>query len=584
MGRKVSFLRMKMSQLFGSTLREAPAGAETPGYQLLLRGAYIRQLGQGIFSYLPLAWRVMRRIEDIMRDEMNAAGGVEMSMPMVHPGELWKRSGRYETVGPEMVRFVDRRDRPLVLAMTHEEVVASLSATEIQSWRQLPKLVYHIQLKFRDDPRPRAGLLRVREFTMKDAYTLDRDEAGLDVQYERLHLAYDEIFRRCELPVIAVTADVGMMGGSLAHEFMYLNPIGEDTIVLCDSCGYAQNRQVAQAKKPVAEVTEEPLPIERVSTPDTTTIETLCKLLGISPDRTAKIVFLATDSGGLVVAVVRGDMQVNETKVGNLVHAAELRPMTVEEIRSIGCVPGYASPIGVGDRAMVIVDDLVAESRNLVAGANEEGWHLLNVNSGRDFDPDIVADITAADGGQPCVVCGSTLRTERGVEVGNIFKLGTRYAESLGANYLAEDGTEQPIVMGSYGIGVGRLLASISEEHRDDRGLRWPASVAPFAVHLCALGDEGLEAAPAIVGELESAGIDVLVDDRRERPGVQFTDAELIGCPVLLTVSKRSLASGGVEAKLRSAEGRESEIVPAGELVSWVSEALEGRRLGGRVS
>jgi prolyl-tRNA synthetase len=524
----------------------------------LLRGAYIRQLGQGIFSYLPLAWRVMRRIEDIMRDEMNAAGGVEMSMPMVHPGELWKRSGRYETMGPEMVRFVDRRDRPLVLAMTHEEVVASLSATEIQSWRQLPKLVYHIQLKFRDDPRPRAGLIRVREFTMKDAYTLDRDEAGLDVQYERLHLAYDEIFRRCELPVIAVAADVGMMGGSQAQEFMYLNPIGEDTIVLCDSCGYAQNRQVAQAKKPVAEVTEEPLPIERVSTPDTTTIETLCKLLEISPDRTAKIVFLATDSGGLVVAVVRGDMQVNETKVGNLVHAAELRPMTVEEIRSIGCVPGYASPIGVRDRAMVIVDDLVAESRNLVAGANEEGWHLLNVNSGRDFEPDIVADITAADAGQPCVVCG--------------------------ANYLAEDGTEHPIVMGSYGIGVGRLLASISEEHRDDRGLRWPASVAPFAVHLCALGDEGLEAAPAIVGELESAGIDVLVDDRGERPGVQFTDAELIGCPVLLTVSKRSLASGGVEAKLRSAEGRESEIMPAGELVSWVSEALEGRRLGGRVA
>ncbi|MGO9195905.1 MAG: proline--tRNA ligase [Acidimicrobiales bacterium] len=570
-------MSMKMSQLLGTTLRDAPAGAETPGYQLLLRGAYIRQLGQGIFSYLPLAWRSMRRIEDIMREEMDAAGGVEMTMPLVHPGELWKRSGRYDTIGPEMIRFVDRRDRPLVLAMTHEEVVATLSATEIQSWRQLPKLVYHIQLKFRDDPRPRAGLLRVREFTMKDAYTLDLDEAGLDVQYNRLYDAYQDIFRRCELPVIAVTADVGMMGGSQAHEFMYLTSIGEDTLVLCDSCGYAQNRQVARAARPAANASDELLPLERVSTPGTVTIGKLCELLGIAPEQTAKVVFLATDSAQFVVAVVRGDMQVNDTKVSNLVKAAEVRPMTPEEISGIGCVPGYASPIGVGDRATVIVDDLVAESRNLVAGANEEGWHLLNVNVGRDYEPDIVADITAAEDGQPCVVCGSPLRTERGVEVGNIFKLGTKYSTSLGANYLAEDGSEKPIVMGSYGIGVGRLIASIAEEHRDDRGLCWPVSVAPFAAHLCALGDEGLDAAPGIVQTLVSGGIDVLLDDRGERPGVQFTDAELIGCPVLLTVSKRSLAAGGVEARLRAAEGRASEILPVDALVSWVRERLGAR-------
>ncbi len=568
-----------MSQLFGTTLREAPSGAETPGYQLLLRGAFIRQLGQGIFAYLPLAWRVMRRIEDIMREEMDAAGGVELSMPVVQPAEIWKRSGRYESVGPEMARFSDRRDRPVVLAMTNEEVVAMLAESEIQSWRQLPKLVYQIQLKFRDDPRPRAGLIRAREFTMKDAYSLDRDDAGLDLQYKRLRQAYDEIFRRCELPVIAVAADVGMMGGTEAHEFMYLNPLGEDTIVLCDSCGYAQNRQVARAGRPVIDATEQSRPLERVETPDTPTIASLSDFLGIEQTRTAKVVFMATDDGRFVVAVVRGDMQLNETKLANLLHAAELRPMRTEEIESIGCVAGYASPIGVGDRATVVVDEVVAESRNLVAGANEEGWHLRNVNVGRDFTPDVVADITAAEEGQPCIDCGAPLRTERSVEVGNIFKLGTRYTSLLGAAYLAEDGTEHPIVMGSYGIGTGRLFACIAEEHRDERGVRWPAAVAPFAACLCVIGDEGFAALDGVVGVLESAGLDVLVDDRGERPGVQFADAELIGCPVLLTVSRRSLESGGVEARLRSAEGRDSTIVPVADLATWVAGRVGDRRL-----
>ncbi|MHB1988117.1 MAG: proline--tRNA ligase [Acidimicrobiales bacterium] len=569
-----------MSKLFGVTLREAPAGADTAGYRLLLRGGYIRQLGQGIFSYLPLAWRVMRRIEQIMREEMDSAGGVELSMPVVHPGELWKKSGRYDAIGPEMARFADRRERPLVLAMTHEEVVALLAASEIQSWRQLPKLVYHIQLKFRDDPRPRAGLIRAREFTMKDAYSLDRDEEGLVTQYERLHAAYVEIFERCELPVLAVSADVGIMGGSEAHEFMYLNPIGEDTIVCCESCGYAQNRQVARSAKPAVDSEAAPLALARIETPGTTTIEKLTTLLGIDASRTAKVVFMATSDGRYVIAVVRGDMQLNETKLASAVGAAEMRPMTSEEITAIGCVPGYASPVGIGDSAVIVVDELVAESRNLVAGANEEGWHLLNTNVGRDYEPDSVVDLTAVEEGQPCVVCGSPLSTVRGVEVGNIFKLGTHFSEALGANYLAEDGTEKPIVMGSYGIGVGRLFACIAESHHDERGLAWPAAVAPFAAHLCALGDEGLAAAPAIEKELSSAGIDVLFDDRGERPGVQFTDAELLGCPVLLTVSKRSLGNGGVEAKMRLTAGAEdqSEIVPTDELVSWVAERIGQRR------
>ena len=461
-----------------------------------------------------------------------------------------------------------------MLAMTHEEVVASLAASEVQSWRQLPKLVYQIQLKFRDDPRPRAGLIRAREFTMKDAYTLDRDEAGLDEQYQRLYRAYEKIFERCRLPVIAVAADVGMMGGSGAHEFMYLSPLGEDTLVLCSSCAYAQNRQVARAAKPFV-APEEPLPLERVGTPGTATIAQLCELLGVPPGRTAKAVFMATDDGRLVLAVVRGDMQLNEAKLANVLGAAELRPMTSDEVPLTGCVAGYASPIGVSGRAVVVVDQVVAESPNLVAGANQEGWHLRNVNVGRDYQADHVADLTAVEDGQSCEDCGASLRTERGVEVGNIFKLGTKYSAALGATYLSEDGTERPIVMGSYGIGVGRLLACIAEEHRDDRGLCWPAPLAPFAVHICALGDDGLAAAADLAVSLGSAGVDVLVDDRGERAGVQFADAELIGCPVQLTVSKRSLASGGVEAKLRSGPAGPGEVVSHREVADWVRTNID---------
>ena len=568
-------LPMRMTQLLGSTLRAAPAGAESPGYQFLLRGAFVRQLGQGLFSFLPLGTRVKQRVEHVLRQEMDAVGGAELLLPLVHPAEIWKRSGRYDAIGPELVRFDDRRTRPHVLALTHEEVVATLAASEVQSWRQLPRFVYQIQLKFRDDPRPRGGLLRVREFTMKDGYTLDRDEAGLDEQYARIHGAYLEIFRRCGLPVIPVAADVGMMGGREAHEFMYLTPIGEDTVVLCDGCGYAQNRQVATAARPpVAE--EEPLPIERVETPHADTIERLTQVLGIPSERTAKALFMATSDGRMALAVVRGDMQLNETKLAGALGAAELRPMTPEEIEAIGAVAGYGSPVGIGTRAVVVVDELVARSPNLVAGANEPGFHLTNVNVGRDFTPDVVADIVAVEAGQPCAVCGGPLRTERAVETGNIFKLGTRYA-CLGASYLGEDGEEKPIVMGSYGIGVDRLIACIAEEHHDERGLVWPASVAPFAVHLCALGDEGLEAAGAIAKTLEGEGLDVLVDDRGERAGVQFADAELIGCPVQVTVSKRSLAAGGVEVKLRSDPERTPEVVPPDELASWVRGHLGER-------
>jgi len=583
---------MRMSQMFGSTLRAAPSGSEVVGHQLLLRGGYVRQVGAGIFAFLPLGLRVMRRLEDIAREEMKAIGGEEVSLPVVLPAELWKKSGRFDSVGSELVRLKDRRDRDLILAMTHEEVVAALAASEIQSWRQLPRLVFQIQTKFRDDPRPRAGLIRTREFTMKDAYSLDRDDAGLSAQYERVHAAYVEILRRCELPCLAVESDVGMMGGSLAHEFMYLTPIGEDTIVLCDACGYAQNRQVARAAAP-AVAPEEPRSLERVETPGTTTIESLTALLGIEPERTAKVVFVmasvasgepaATPAGVTateipVVAVVRGDKTVNETKLANAIRASELRPMTEAEIAGIGCVPGYASPIGVGDRATVVVDDLAMASPNLVAGANEEGWHLLGVNAGRDYTTDVVTDITAVVDGDACGSCGAVLRTERGVEVGNIFQLGTRYATYEGAMYLDETGVERPIVMGSYGLGIGRLLGCLAEEHHDDRGLCWPASVAPFDVHLLAIGEESAGVAGELYESLAGEGVEVLWDDRGERAGVQFADADLVGAPLRVTVSTRSLAAGGVEVKLRTSG--EASVIDRAELAGWVREHLKEHAVG----
>ncbi|HEV8065285.1 MAG TPA: proline--tRNA ligase [Acidimicrobiales bacterium] len=569
---------MLMSSLFGATLRDAPAGAESSGNQMLLRGGYVRQVGAGIFAFLPLGLRVARRLEAIIRQEMERAGAVEVSLPVVLPAELLRASGRYEAFGRELIRMKDRRDRDLALAMTLEEVVATLASTEVQSWRQLPRAVFQIQTKFRDDPRPRAGLLRTREFVMKDAYTLDRDEAGLAVQYRAMHEAYVRIFARCGLPALAVEADVGMMGGSLAHEFMYPTEVGEDTVILCDSCGYAKNRQVAEsAVAPSAD--EELRALERVATPGTTTIESLCRLLGIESARTAKVVFVAAtvptaDSELFLVAVVRGDASVNETKLANAVGAAELRPMTEEEIAAIGCVPGYASPIGLGGRATVVVDPLVAASPNLVAGANEPGYHLLNVNAGRDYEADITTDITAAEPGDPCVECGAPLRAERAVEVGNIFRLGTTYSEAAGARFLDEDGTEQLIVMGCYGIGIGRLLACLAEEYSDGRGVVWPPAVAPFGLHLVSLGPE--ESARLVAGDLYASllsdGFDVLYDDRDERPGVKFADADLIGAPWRVTVSPRSLAAGGAEVKARAAT--EPEIVPTAALAGFLAERL----------
>ena len=562
---------MRMSAMFGRTLRQAPSGVEVEGHKLLLRAGFVRQLAAGVFSYLPLARRSIGKIEGILREEMDAVGGQEVSMPVVQPAEVWKKSGRYGSTGRELVRLRDRRDREMVLAMTHEEIVAGLAAGEVDSYQRLPRLVYQIQTKFRDDPRPRAGLIRAREFTMKDAYSLDRDEEGLDEQYWTLHKAYFRIFARCGLPAVDVGADVGIMGGSASHEFMYLSPIGEDTILLCDACGYRANRQVAGFRKPLPEA-EEPLPLEKIPTPDTDTIEALAGYLGVPESRTAKAVFMVATMGGaerFVFALVRGDMGLNETKLATAVGASELRPALPEEIRAVGAEPGYGSPLGVNG-ALVVVDDAIVASPNLVAGANEEGFHFVHVNHGRDFEADVVADLASAEDGSPCPDCGATMRAERGVEVGNIFKLGTRYSEALGASFLDGDGERKPVVMGSYGIGVGRLLACIAEEHRDEDGLVWPVSVAPFHVHLVAA--EAGEKADEIYEKLGSTGVEVLYDDRRESLGAKFKDADLIGIPLRLTLTPRSLQRGGVEIKAR--DDAESRIVPVDDVVEAVRSKL----------
>jgi prolyl-tRNA synthetase len=563
---------MRMSKLFGQTLREAPSDAEIASHQLLIRAGFIRPLGAGIFSYLHLAQRSITKIENIIRQEMNAIGGQEITMPVVHPADLWKETRRWYQIGSEMGRFHDKNKRDMVLAMTHEEVVADLVRKEIQSYKQLPRLLYHIQTKWRDDPRPRGGLIRVREFTMKDSYTLDTDWDGLDAQYRAHYQAYFNIFHRCGLPVVAVKSDVGMMGGKMAHEFMYLSPVGEDTLLICDQCGYMANRQIATFRKSAA-VEEAPKPTEKVSTPGITTIEKLQKFLNVPKSRTAKALFVvATIAEGeadiekFVFVVVRGDMDVSETKLGNTVKAKSLRPAHDEEIRAVGAVPGYASPVGLKD-VLVVVDDILPESPNLVAGANEEGYHMLNVNYGRDYQADIITDIVVAHEGHTCSNCGAPLRTSRGVEVGNIFKLGTRYSDAMDCTFLDKDGKIKPVIMGSYGIGVGRLLACVAEEHRDEHGLVWPITVAPYQVHLVTLKG-GEEASDRLYDDFKAVNVDVLYDDRDESPGVKFHDADLIGDPLRVTVSERSLKEGGAEMKLR--RSNELAVVPLDQILSRI--------------
>ncbi|HUW94639.1 MAG TPA: proline--tRNA ligase [Anaerolineae bacterium] len=550
---------MRLSRLFGSTLREMPAEAHMTSHQLLLRAGMIRQVATGIYAYLPLGWRVLRKIEDILRDEMNAIGGQEIRMPSAQPAELWQETGRYSEAGPVLARFRDRAQRELVLGITHEEVVTYLARREIHSYRQLPFVVYQIQTKFRDEPRSRGGLIRAREFTMKDAYSFHVDQADLDAYYPRMYRAYESTFRRCGVEAVAVEANPGLMGGAASHEFMALNDAGEDTLILCDHCGYAANAESAVARRE-QEPGDPERPMEEVATPGTTTIEDVASFLGVTPRQTLKAIFYVAE-GELAFVVVRGDLEVNETKLASLLKVSDLRLAEQQEVEEAGIVAGYASPIGQAGKVKIVADESINWGSNFVAGANRAGYHLCNVNHPRDFEVDVLGDIAAVQDGDPCLQCGGRLQVARGIELGHIFKLGTRYSELMGATFLDKAGQTRPLVMGCYGIGIGRLMAAVVEQCHDNHGIVWPLSVAPYHFHLIVLGDEAkiVDTAESLYHTLQIKGCEILYDDRNESAGVKFNDADLIGIPFRLTVGSRSLRAGGVEIKRRDAD--EVEII-----------------------
>jgi prolyl-tRNA synthetase len=572
---------MRVSALFGTTRRSAPA-EELVSHQLLLRAGFVQQLATGLYSYLPMGWRTEQKIRRILREEMNALGGQELCMPMVHPADLWQRTGRWNTVDEVLLRFQDRRGRDMVLALSHEEVVADLTAANVSSYRDLPRIVYHIQTKFRDEARSRGGLVRTREFTMKDSYSLDRDQAGLERAYIAHFHAYFKIAARAGIPVVAVLSDVGMMGGHLAHEFIYLTDDGEDTLVFCDNCGYAANQEVAASALPEPE-TEAERELEEVETPGAATVAELAAFLKVDPSRIAKsVAFMAELERGqkpqLVLALVPGQSEVNLACLRNATGAVELRAATPDEVKRAGGVPGYMSPRGLPEGAAIVVaDEAIARRRNLVTGANREGWHLRNFNLARDCHVDSLARLASATTGDPCSICGTPLRIRRGIEYGNIFQLGTDYSVSLGALYNDEEGQQLPVVMGSYGIGVGRMLACIAEEHHDDRGLALPIGVAPYEVALISVGHDQpvTQLAEATYRQLEDAGVEVLFDDRDASPGVKFADADLRGIPLRVTISPRSLKAEGAEFKRRIGEPR---TVSRGSILAEVLEELDALR------
>ena len=537
----------RASQLFLPTLRDAPADAEAVSHKLLVRGGFIRQVGAGLWTFLPLGWRVHRKIEQIVREEMDAIGSQEWFAPVLTPIELWEQTGRDHI--PEIFKVEDRAGRRFVLPLTHEETF-TFHALELQSYRQLPQAWYHFQTKNRDEPRPRGGLLRVREFVMKDSYSFDRDEAGLDRSF-RLHKgAYERIFERCGLETYGVQAESGMMGGKESFDYLAPSGSGENTLVTCENGDYAADLEIAFGK-PRAPHFPPPLDApEEVETPDTRTCEALAELLSIDLAATSKAMPVVRDDGTLVLALLRGDDRLEEQKLATVL-GTEVEPATDEQIRAaFGAEGGSLGPVGFAGE--IVADEALREGQ-YVAGANRTGWHLRGVAAGRDYEPRF-ADIRQPKEGDTCPVCGGRLGFQTSIEVGHIFKLGARYSEPLGARFLDEDGTEQPLLMGSYGIGPGRVLAAAVEQHNDEKGIIWPRELAPYDVHIIALahGNEEILRLATELGESVAAeGMDVLLDDRELRPGEKFADADLIGCPIRLTVGKRTLEDGAADLRVR---------------------------------
>ena len=570
---------MRMSKMVGRRIKEDPKDAKTVSHKFLIRGGYIRPVSAGIYSLLPVGKRIVEKIEAIIREEMNRIDGQEVLMPVVLPAELWEESGRYSSVGAELLRFRDRNDKPMLLAMTHEEGIVHLVRTELNSYKQLPVMLYQIQTKYRDEARPRAGLIRVREFTMKDAYSFHTDQKDLEAYYFRCHEAYERIFRRVGMKnVLSIEANSGMMGGKVSHEFMAICDCGEDTVITNVDYSYRANREIAVAAWKFEK--GEPLPLEKVHTPGVKTIEEVAGFLGVKPEQTGKAVFYQdARTGELIFVLIRGDFEVNETKLGNAVQVPELKFADDDAITAAGAVPGFASPIGIdGKKVRIVVDRSAAESGNLVVGANEVDHHYRNFNFDRDMAgiDCIVTDIATVREGDPCPLTGTPLIFSRGIEVGNIFQLGTKYTVPMHCDYLDRDGKSHPMVMGCYGIGVGRAMAAVIEQSCDEYGPIWPMSIAPYQVEICALNpDKGGvgETCERLYAEFQAAGIEVLYDDRGEKAGSMFSDADLLGIPLRLVVSPKTLADGQVEFKVRGS--RDAERIDVGSALSHTAARIE---------
>ena len=564
---------MKMTNLYAPTLREVPAEAEVPSHQLMLRAGMIRKAAGGVYSYLPLAWRTLRKIEQIVREEMDAKGGQEIAMPIVQPAEIWQQTGRWDVYGDEMFRLKDRHQRDFCLGPTHEEMVTTLVKQDVRSYRQLPLLVYQIQNKYRDEIRPRFGLMRGREFIMKDLYSFDRDTAGLEISYKKMYDAYSQIFSRCGLEFRPVEADPGAIGGSGTHEFMVIADSGEAAIAYCDGCDFAANVEKAELL-PLTSVAEAEKPLETVATPGKKTINDVAGYLSLSADRLIKSLAFITEKGP-VLALIRGDHEVNEIKLANLLNVLQLEMAGEKEIQSLfHSEPGYIGPVGL-TTVTIVADASVMNMHNAVCGANEADRHFINVLPRRDIKPTHVADIRLIREGDPCPRCSSPVKTARGIEVGQVFKLHTKYSQALDATYLDENGQEQLMVMGCYGVGVSRTMAAAIEQHHDADGIIWPASIAPYQVVIVPINTKDepqMTMAEQIYRELSAVGVEVVLDDREERSGVKFKDADLIGYPLRITVGPKALKENCVELKVRRT--KESLLLPLDGYVDGVTRLL----------
>lgn len=567
---------MRYSQFFVPTLREEPTEADIPSHRLLLKGGFIRRISAGVYTFLPLGFLVLKKIEQITREEMNRAGGIEILMPALNPADLWQESGRWDSFGPELFKLKDRYQRDFCLAPTHEEVAVEIARKSIQSYRQLPFLIYHIQTKFRDEPRPRGGLIRAREFVMKDLYSFDRDEKGLDESFEKMRQAYERILQRLELPYIILEAEAGAIGGKHTLEFTVPTPAGEDKVIHCPSCGYSASKSIARvgdSLPPAGEVA----PLRKVRTPNMKSVEEVASFLGVPPSQLVKTLIYIAD-GKFVAVLVRGDRELSESKLSAFLGVKNLQMADAETIEKLTGAPvGFSGPVGLGGDVLIVADKEVAQMRNFVTGANEEDHHLMGVCPGRDFSISKVADIRYANQGDPCPRCGKELEEISGIEVGHIFKLGTEYSEKMSAYFQDEDGSLKPFVMGCYGLGVSRLISAIAEIHHDEDGLCWPVSVAPFEIIIILVNPQDplqKEIADGLYGEIPPRA-SVLYDDREESPGVKFKDADLIGIPVQVVVGRKA-KEGKVEVRVRKT--RQSYDVRREEASQFVLSLLKDLR------